>query len=55
MASTHEVLPAHPDLVPLYLGHGARGENAQRLGDVMLAFLARGWLLAGIASARQGA
>ncbi len=42
MASTHEVLLAHPDLVPLYLGRGARGQNAQRLGEVMLALLARG-------------
>ena len=42
MASSHEVLLAHPDLVPLYLGRGARGENAQRLGGVVLALLARG-------------
>lgn len=42
MASTHEVLLANPDLVPLYLGRGARGENAQRLGEVVLALLGRG-------------
>jgi AcrR family transcriptional regulator len=42
MASTYDVLLAHPDLVPLYLARqGARGPNAQRLGDVMLALLAR--------------
>jgi AcrR family transcriptional regulator len=43
MASTYEVLLAHADLVPLYLARrGARGPEAQRLGDVMLALLARG-------------
>lgn len=37
MASSYGVLLAHPDLVPLYLARqGARGGNAQRLGDVML-------------------
>jgi TetR/AcrR family transcriptional regulator, tetracycline repressor protein len=42
MASTHEVLLAHPDLVPLYVARqGARGPNAHRLGDVMLALLDR--------------
>lgn len=42
MASTFDVLLAHPDLVPLYLARqGARGPNAQRLGDVMLALLGR--------------
>jgi TetR/AcrR family tetracycline transcriptional repressor len=42
MASTHEVLLAHPDLVPVYLARqGARGPNAQQLGEVMLALLAR--------------
>jgi TetR/AcrR family tetracycline transcriptional repressor len=42
MASTHEVLLAHADLVPLYLSRqGARGPNAQRLGEVMLALLER--------------
>lgn len=42
MASTYGVLLAHPDLVPAYLARqGARGDNAQRLGDVMLALLAR--------------
>lgn len=43
MASTHAVLLTHADLVPLYLARqGARGPNAQRLGEVMLALLARG-------------
>lgn len=43
MSSTHRVLLAHPDLVPLYLARqGARGPNAQRLGDLMIALLARG-------------
>jgi len=42
MASTYEVLLAHRDLVPVYLARqGARGPNAQRLGDVMLGLLAR--------------
>jgi AcrR family transcriptional regulator len=42
MASTYKVLLAHPDLVPLYVARqGARGPNAQRLGDVMLALLGR--------------
>ncbi len=41
MASTYQVLLAHPDLVPLYLARGgARGPNAQRLGDTVLALLA---------------
>ena len=40
MASTYRVLLAHPDLVPLYLARqGARGPNAQRLGDIMLRLL----------------
>ena len=43
MASTYEVLLAHPELVPLFMTRqGARGPNAQRLGDIMLALLARG-------------
>lgn len=42
MASTYQVLLAHADLVPLYLARqGARGPNAQHLGDVMLALLSR--------------
>jgi TetR/AcrR family tetracycline transcriptional repressor len=42
MASTHEVLLVHPDLVPLYIARqGARGPNAQRLGEIMLALLDR--------------
>jgi AcrR family transcriptional regulator len=40
MASTYRVLLAHPDLVPAYLARqGARGPNAQRLGDIMLGLL----------------
>ena len=42
MRSTYDVLLGHPDLVPLYLGRGSRGENAQRLGGVMLDLLGRG-------------
>ena len=42
MASTFDVLLAHPDLMPLYLARqGARGPNAQRLGDGMATLLAR--------------
>ena len=42
MASTYGVLLDHPDLVPLYVARqGARGPNAQRLGEVMLGLLAR--------------
>lgn len=42
LTSTHEVLLAQPDLVPLYLARqGARGSNAQRLGDIMLILLER--------------
>jgi TetR/AcrR family tetracycline transcriptional repressor len=42
MRSTYEVLLAHADLVPVYLARqGARGPNAQRLGNVMLGLLAR--------------
>jgi TetR/AcrR family tetracycline transcriptional repressor len=42
MASAHDVLLAHPDLVPLYLARqGARGPNAQHLGDIVLNLLAR--------------
>jgi AcrR family transcriptional regulator len=42
MASTYRVLLAHADLVPLYLARqGARGPNAQHLGDIVLALLAR--------------
>jgi len=41
MASAYRVLLEHPDLVPLYLARGgARGPNARRLGDVVLARLA---------------
>lgn len=43
MTSTYQVLLAHADLIPLYLARqGARGPNAQHLGDIMLALLARG-------------
>ncbi len=48
MASTYDVLLGHPALVPLYLARsGARGANAQRLGEVMIALLER----AGVAGA----
>jgi AcrR family transcriptional regulator len=41
MTSTHEVLLEHPGLVPLYVARrGARGPNAQRLGEIMLSLLA---------------
>lgn len=40
MTSTLELLLAHPGLVPLYVARqGARGPNAQRLGQVMLVLL----------------
>ena len=42
MRSTYDVLLAHPELEPLYLGRGSRGKNAQRLGQVMLELLGRG-------------
>lgn len=43
MSSTYETLLAQDDLVPLYLARqGARGPNAHRLGQVVLALLARG-------------
>ncbi|HVF14424.1 MAG TPA: helix-turn-helix domain-containing protein [Acidimicrobiales bacterium] len=43
MTSTHRVLLEHAGLVPLYLARrGARGPNAQRLGEVMLSLLGRG-------------
>lgn len=42
MTSTMDVLLAHPGLVPLYVARqGARGANAQRLGQVMLSLLDR--------------
>lgn len=42
MASTYRVLLAHADLVPLFLARqGARGPNAQRLGEIVLTLLAR--------------
>jgi AcrR family transcriptional regulator len=41
MTSTHDVLLRHPQLVPAFLARqGARGENAQRLGAVLLEHLA---------------
>jgi TetR/AcrR family transcriptional regulator, tetracycline repressor protein len=41
MASTHDVLLRHPQLVPAFLARqGARGVNAQRLGAVALEHLA---------------
>lgn len=42
MASTYRTLIAHPELVSVYLArHGARGENAHRLGDVVTTLLTR--------------
>jgi AcrR family transcriptional regulator len=41
MTSTREVLIGHPQLVPAFLARqGARGENARRLGAVVLEHLA---------------
>jgi AcrR family transcriptional regulator len=41
MTATHDVLIRHPQLVPAFLARqGARGENAQRLGAVVLDYLA---------------
>jgi TetR/AcrR family transcriptional regulator, tetracycline repressor protein len=49
MASTYRVLLAHVELVALYLARqGARGPNAERLGEITLALLAR----AGVAGGR---
>jgi len=53
MASTYQVLLTHADLVPQYLARqGARGPNAQHLGDVVLALLARADVTG--SSAREG-
>ncbi len=42
MNSSYEALLAHPELVPLYLARqGARGPNAQHLGEVMVTLLER--------------
>lgn len=42
MSSAYEVLLDNPELVPLYVARqGARGANAQRLGQVVLALLDR--------------
>lgn len=42
LGSTYDVLIAHADLVPLYLARqGARGANAQHLGEVVLDLLER--------------
>jgi TetR/AcrR family transcriptional regulator, tetracycline repressor protein len=43
MSSTYEVLLRHPGLLPVYLArHGADGEHARHLGEVVLAHLAAG-------------
>lgn len=43
MTATHELLLAHPGLVPHFVARqGARGENARRLGESMRVLLARG-------------
>jgi len=53
MTSTYQVLLAHADLIPLYLARqGARGPNAQHLGDIILALLARSGVTG--ARAREG-
>jgi AcrR family transcriptional regulator len=42
MTSSYRTLLEHADLIPLYLARqGARGPNAQRLGDVAVSLLAR--------------
>jgi TetR/AcrR family transcriptional regulator, tetracycline repressor protein len=42
MTASHELLLAHPGLVPHFVvRQGARGENAQRLGDAMRVLLDR--------------
>jgi TetR/AcrR family tetracycline transcriptional repressor len=42
MTASHELLLAHPGLVPHFVARqGARGENAQRLGNAMRELLAR--------------
>ncbi|MEV0582797.1 helix-turn-helix domain-containing protein [Nonomuraea sp. NPDC050310] len=43
MTATYRVLLEHAELVPLYLSRqGARGPQAQRLGEIMLDLLAKG-------------
>jgi TetR/AcrR family transcriptional regulator, tetracycline repressor protein len=43
MTASHELLLAHPGLVPHFVARqGARGENAQRLGESMRVLLDRG-------------
>lgn len=42
MAASHRALLAAPELVPLTLGRGSRGPQAQRLGRGVTALLARG-------------
>lgn len=50
MTATYDLLLAHADLVALYLDRqGARGPNAQHLGEIVLAQLAR----AGVSEARR--
>jgi AcrR family transcriptional regulator len=44
MTASFEALLGAPDLVPLALGRGSRGPEAQRLGKRMLALLGRGGL-----------
>ncbi len=42
MTASHELLLSHPDLLPHFVARqGARGENAQRLGEAMRVLLAR--------------
>ncbi|MCD2196399.1 TetR family transcriptional regulator [Actinomycetospora endophytica] len=43
MTATHELLLAHPGLVPHFVARqGSRGPNAQRLGEAMRVLLTRG-------------
>ncbi|HEY2191758.1 MAG TPA: hypothetical protein VGH76_05580 [Actinomycetospora sp.] len=43
MTATHELLLAHPGLVPHFVARqGSRGANAQRLGEAMRSLLDRG-------------
>ena len=42
MTATHDLLLAHPGLVPYFVARqGSRGENAQRLGEAMRGLLER--------------
>ena len=54
MRSTYDVLIAHRRLASLYVQRqGARGPNAQRLGDIMLEALERGGIVGALAKQAQ--